>query len=100
MHRRNVDLPEPDGPTRTSTCPLPISNVTPLSTLSAPKFLHTLSALTIGVLVASATVVIGAPPPQPASAPLPAPRVVWWSACATPLERSSAPGRTGPPSGC
>ena len=41
MQRRNVDLPEPDGPTSTSTCPLATSRVMPLSTLSAPKFLQT-----------------------------------------------------------
>ena len=60
MQRRNVDLPDPDGPIRHSTCPRPTSSVMPLSTANAPKLLHTRSALTIGVV--SVAVVISVRP--------------------------------------
>src|SRR5262249_53948321 len=53
MQRRKVDFPEPDGPTRTSTWPVGTSRVIPLSTLSAPKSLQTLSALAIAVMGAT-----------------------------------------------
>ena len=62
MQRRNVDLPEPDGPTMHSTWPLPTSSVTPLRTCSAPKLLQTCSAFTIGVM-RLASVLPGAPVP-------------------------------------
>src|SRR5665213_957595 len=50
MQRRKVDLPEPDGPTRTSTWPRSSSSVTPFRTLRAPKSLQTCSAFTMGVI--------------------------------------------------
>ncbi len=48
MQRRKVDLPEPDGPTRHITSPRSTVSEMPLSTRSAPKFLHTSSLRTIG----------------------------------------------------
>ena len=50
MHLRNVDLPEPDGPTMHITWPGSMVSVTPLSTFNAPKSLHTRSATTIAVI--------------------------------------------------
>ncbi len=49
MQRRNVDLPEPDGPSRHITSPGCTSSVMPFSTSRRPKRLCTASALTIGV---------------------------------------------------
>src|SRR5690349_2346866 len=48
--RRNVDLPEPDGPSMHITSPGWTSSVTPCSTSRRPKRLWTPSALTIGSL--------------------------------------------------
>src|SRR5262245_18897425 len=48
MQRRNVDLPEPDGPMMQVTSPGWTSSDTPLRTSRRPKDLCTPSALTIG----------------------------------------------------
>ena len=48
MQRRNVDLPDPDGPITHITSPGATSRSMPLSTLSWPNDLQTLSAFTIG----------------------------------------------------
>ncbi len=48
MQRRNVDLPDPDGPRMHMTSPRCTCRSMPFSTSSGPKFLHTASALTIG----------------------------------------------------
>ena len=48
MQRRNVDLPDPDGPSMHITSPRPTSRSIPLSTSSRPNRLWTPSALTIG----------------------------------------------------
>ena len=45
MHRRNVDLPDPDGPIRQNTSPRRTSRSMPLSTSTRPKDLWTPSAL-------------------------------------------------------
>ena len=50
MQRRNVDLPEPEGPSRHITSPADTSSVIPLSTSLRPKRLWTPSAFTIGAL--------------------------------------------------
>src|SRR6478735_2642690 len=48
MHRRNVDLPEPDGPIRQNTSRGFTSRSMPLRMCASPKDLCTASALTIG----------------------------------------------------
>ena len=50
MQRRNVDLPEPDGPRRQTTSPRLDLEEMPLSTSSRPKLLWTASAVTMGRL--------------------------------------------------
>ena len=45
MHRRNVDLPPPDGPIITTTSPLRISVESPFSTSSLPKLFFRFSIL-------------------------------------------------------
>ncbi len=50
MQRRNVLLPEPDGPSRHITSPGWTDRSMPLSTSSLPKDLWTASALTMGVM--------------------------------------------------
>lgn len=50
MHRRKVDLPEPEGPMRQNTSPGFTSRSMPLSTSTWPKDLWTPSALTIGTV--------------------------------------------------
>ncbi|MNT44435.1 hypothetical protein D3C72_1809610 [compost metagenome] len=42
IHRRNVDLPEPEGPTTTTTSPASMFSEMPFSTMDSPKFLVTL----------------------------------------------------------
>src|SRR5215207_3950453 len=49
MHRRKVDLPDPDGPMTHMTSRGATSRLMPLSTSKWPNFLWTSSALTIGV---------------------------------------------------
>src|SRR4051812_49153571 len=101
MQRRNVDLPEPDGPTMHITSPLPTSSVMPLSTCKAPKLLQTASAFTIGVmrphlLLPALRLLLLALLP----APRPAPPVASWSTFGSHHASSTAPGSTGRPSGC
>ena len=48
MQRRNVDLPEPDGPSRHTTCPRSTDMVMPFSTSRLPKRLCTSTASTMG----------------------------------------------------
>src|SRR5690349_8648525 len=48
MQRRNVDLPDPEGPSRHMTSLRWTSSVMPFSTSSRPKRLWTASALTMG----------------------------------------------------
>ena len=46
MRRRSVDLPQPDGPTKTANSPSSMSRSTPLMTLTAPNaFLTDFSAM-------------------------------------------------------
>src|ERR1700712_3715023 len=52
MQRRNVDLPDPEGPSRHNTSPRWTSRSMPLSTSWRPKDLRTPSDLTIGRLIA------------------------------------------------
>ena len=52
MQRRNVDLPDPEGPIRHMTCPRGTSSEIPFSTSSRPKRLCTPSALIIAWLTA------------------------------------------------
>ena len=52
MQRRNVDLPEPDGPSMHITSPRLTSRSIPFSTSRRPKRLCTPSALTIGSVTA------------------------------------------------
>src|SRR5659263_575670 len=49
MQRRNVDLPDPDGPIRQSTSRGATSRSMPFNTSSRPNRLRTPSAWTIGV---------------------------------------------------
>ena len=51
MHRRKVDLPEPEGPSMHMTWPRLTSRSMPLRTSSRPNRLCTPSALTIGPLI-------------------------------------------------
>ncbi|CFO07572.1 Uncharacterised protein [Bordetella pertussis] len=53
MQRRKVDLPEPDGPTTTTTSPASISSVMPSSTVESPNFLVTLWNSTMLIVCAS-----------------------------------------------
>ena len=48
MQRRSVDLPPPEGPSRTNVCCGCTTKSMPLSTSSLPNDFHTCSALTIG----------------------------------------------------
>ena len=48
MQRRNVDLPEPEGPSRQATSPGATSRSMPVSTSIGPNRLVTASARTIG----------------------------------------------------
>ena len=57
MQRRNVDLPEPDGPSRQATSRGWTSSEMPLRTSSRPKRLWTASALTIGPLMSRRSLV-------------------------------------------
>ncbi len=41
MSRRSVDLPQPDGPTKTANSPFSMLRSTPLMTLTAPNALRT-----------------------------------------------------------
>ena len=50
MQRRNVDLPEPEGPSRQATSRGWTSSEMPLRTSSRPKRLWTASALSMGGL--------------------------------------------------
>src|SRR5438309_1023639 len=50
MQRRNVDLPEPDGPSRQNTSFGASSRSMPLSTSTCPNDLWTFSAFTIAPL--------------------------------------------------
>ena len=54
MQRRNVDFPDPDGPSRHITSPRRTSRLMPLSTSRLPNRLWTPSDLTIGSLIAHA----------------------------------------------
>ena len=51
MQRRNVDLPEPEGPSMHITSPRPTVSEMPFSTSRRPKRLWTPSARTIGLVV-------------------------------------------------
>ncbi|CAM5612673.1 hypothetical protein SCALM49S_09218 [Streptomyces californicus] len=51
MHRRKVDLPEPDGPMRQNTSRGATSRSMPLRMWAAPKDLWTPSAFTMGVVM-------------------------------------------------
>ena len=48
MVRHRVDLPEPDGPSTTTTCPFGTSSCTFLSTCNGPKNLSTPAIRIIG----------------------------------------------------
>ena len=50
MHRRNVDLPEPEGPMRQNTSPVCTSRSMPLRTSTGPNDLWTPSAFTMAVM--------------------------------------------------
>src|SRR5688500_11379806 len=54
MHRRSVDLPEPEGPMMQTTSPLRTSIETPLSTTVAPNALQTSLQLTSTCVAAGA----------------------------------------------
>lgn len=58
MQRRNVDLPEPDGPIRQKTSRGATSRSMPLRMWAAPKDLWTPSALTIGPPLVPALLVV------------------------------------------
>src|SRR5258708_30886866 len=51
MQRRNVDLPDPDGPSRHITSPCSTSRLMPFRTSRRPKRLWTPSAFTISSLI-------------------------------------------------
>ena len=53
MQRRKVVLPEPEGPSRQTTCPAPTVMSMPLSTSVPWKAFITLTALTSGMPVVS-----------------------------------------------
>src|ERR1700749_1292055 len=53
MQRRNVDLPDPDGPSRHITSPRLTSRLMPLRTSRRPKRLWTPSALTMSSAIRS-----------------------------------------------
>lgn len=48
MARQSVDLPDPEGPSTTTTWPRGTSSVISLSTCRSPKYLFTADALIIG----------------------------------------------------
>src|SRR3954452_20170971 len=60
MQRRNVLLPEPEGPMMHDTSPRGTSSETPASACSAPKYLCTSTAVTIASM-ASGPLRLGAP---------------------------------------
>ena len=47
--RRSVDLPQPEGPTKTMSSPSATSRSTPLMTLTAPKDFFTLSSCSVAI---------------------------------------------------
>ena len=55
MQRRKVDFPDPEGSIMHMTSPGCTVRVTPRSTSSAPKFLYTFWASTMGVISHPAT---------------------------------------------
>ena len=59
MQRRNVVLPEPDGPMMQTTSPRATSSDTLRRQWMRPKYFSTSSALTIG---ASAVLIVDGPP--------------------------------------
>src|SRR5712691_8323598 len=49
--RKRVDLPQPDGPTTTTSSPSPTAQLTPCTTSRAPYDLRTPSSVTVAMVV-------------------------------------------------
>ena len=65
MQRRNVDLPDPDGPMTQATSPGMTVMSMPRSTSTCPKLLWTSIASTMGVVMSSPCLLGGPPRQQP-----------------------------------